>query len=79
MLVFWLHLTVWSCLQLAQTCISRELAIFVPTLMMTTDVIVTKIARSQVLRICACYKHNESVDIGEKTVFCALQIAKHGS
>ena len=27
-------------------------------------VVSTKIARSQVLGICACCKHNESVDIG---------------
>ena len=31
-------------------------------------VVGTKIARSRVLGICACYKHNQSVDIGEKLV-----------
>ena len=31
-------------------------------------VVGTKIARSRVLGICACYKHNQSVDIGEKMV-----------
>ena len=29
-------------------------------------VVGTKIARSRVLGVCACYKHNQSVDIGEK-------------
>ena len=29
-------------------------------------VVGTKIARSRVLSVCACYKHNRSVDIGEK-------------
>ena len=31
-------------------------------------VVGTKIARSRVLGVCACYKHNQSVDIGEKLV-----------
>ena len=31
-------------------------------------VVSTKIARSRVIGICACYKHNQSVDIGEKLV-----------
>ena len=31
-------------------------------------VVGTKIARSRVLGVCACYKHNQSVDIGEKMV-----------
>ena len=30
------------------------------------DIIGTKITRSRDLGICVCYKHNESVDIGEK-------------
>ena len=31
-------------------------------------VVGTKIARSRVLRVCACYKHNQLVDIREKLV-----------
>ena len=31
-------------------------------------IVSTKITRSQVLGICACCKHNELVDIGEKLV-----------
>ena len=31
-------------------------------------VVGTKIARSRVLGVCACCKHNQSVDIGEKLV-----------
>ena len=33
-----------------------------------------KIARSRVLGICACYKHNQSVDIGEKLVCTRLEL-----
>ena len=33
-----------------------------------------KIARSRVLGICVCCKHNESVDIGEKLVFVHLEL-----
>ena len=41
-------------------------------------VISTKIARSGVLGIYACYKHNKSVDIGEKLVFTLFDIVKNG-
>ena len=34
----------------------------------------TKIARSQDLGICACCKHYESVDIGEKLVFVYFEL-----
>ena len=33
-----------------------------------------KIARSQLLDICAYYKHNESVDIGEKLVSVRFEL-----
>ena len=36
-------------------------------------VIGTKIARSRVLGVCACYKHNQSVDIGEKMVYTRFE------
>ena len=36
----------------------------------------TKIARSRVLGICACCKHNESVDIGEKLVSVCFKVLK---
>ena len=39
-------------------------------------VVGTKIARSRVLGICACCKHNQSVDIGEKLVCIRFRIAR---
>ena len=39
-------------------------------------VVCTKIARSRVLGICACYKHNQSVDIGAKLVFTRFELLK---
>ena len=39
-------------------------------------VIGTKIARSRVLGICACCKHNQSVDIGEKLVCTRFELLK---
>ena len=39
-------------------------------------VVGTKIARSRVLGICACYKHNESVDIDEKLVSTRFELLK---
>ena len=39
-------------------------------------VVGTKIARSRVLGICACYKHNQSVDIGEKLVYTRFELLK---
>ena len=38
------------------------------------SVVATKIARSQVLGICACCNYNESVDIGEKLVSVHLEL-----
>ena len=37
-------------------------------------VVGTKITKSQVLGICACCKHNQSVDIGEKLVCMCFEI-----
>ena len=39
-------------------------------------VIGTKIARSRLLGIYACYKHNQSIDIGEKLVYTRLKLLK---
>ena len=39
-------------------------------------VVGTKIARSRVLGICACYKHNQSVDSDEKLVCMPLELLK---
>ena len=39
-------------------------------------VVGTKIARSRVLGVCACYKHSQSVDIGEKLVFICFEFLK---
>ena len=36
----------------------------------------TKIARSRFLGICACYKHNQLVDIGEKLVCTRFELLK---
>ena len=36
----------------------------------------TKIARSQVLGVYACCKHNQSVDISEKLVFTCFKLLK---
>ena len=39
-------------------------------------VVGTKIARSRVLGIYACWKHNQSVDIGEKLVYACFKFLK---
>ena len=39
-------------------------------------VVSTKIAISHVLGICACCKHKQSVDIGEKLVFTRFELLK---
>ena len=39
-------------------------------------VVGTKIARSRVLGICVCCKHNQSVDIGEKLVYKRFELLK---
>ena len=43
---------------------------------MSVVVVGTKIARSRVLGICACCKHNQSVDIGEKLVHMRFELLK---
>ena len=39
-------------------------------------VVGTKIARSRVLGVCACCKHNQSIDIGEKLVYTRFELLK---
>ena len=39
-------------------------------------VVGTKIARSRVLGVCAYYKRNQSVDIGEKMVCARFEVLK---
>ena len=39
-------------------------------------VVGTKIARSRVLGVCACYKHIQSIDIDEKLVFTGFELLK---
>ena len=39
-------------------------------------VVGTKIARSRVLGVCVCYKHNQSIDIGEKMVRTRFEFLK---
>ena len=41
-----------------------------------TVVVGTKIARSRVLGVCVCCKHNQSVDIGEKLVCTGFELLK---
>ena len=35
-----------------------------------------KIAISRLLGVCACYKHNQSIDIGEKLVYTRFKLLK---
>ena len=39
-------------------------------------VVGTKIARSRVLGVCACYKHIQSIDIDEKLVYTGFELLK---
>ena len=39
-------------------------------------VVGTKIARSRVLGVCVCYKHNQAIDIGEKMVRTRFEFLK---
>ena len=39
-------------------------------------VVGTKIARSRVLGVCAYYKHNQSVDIGERLGYAGFELLK---
>ena len=45
-------------------------------LVVVVVVVGTKIARSRVLGVCACCKHNQSVDIGEKMVCMRFEFLK---
>ena len=47
-----------------------------PSIVIVIVVVGTKIARSQVLGTCACCKHNESVDIGEKLISTRFELLK---
>ena len=48
-----------------------------PSVIVVVVVVVgTKIARSQVLGVCAYCKHNQSVDIGEKLVYAGFELLK---
>ena len=45
-----------------------------PSVVVVVVVVVrTKITRSRVLGVCACCKHNQLVDIGEKLVFTGFE------
>ena len=41
------------------------------------SVVGTKIARSRVLGVCACCKHNQSADIGEKLAYMRFKFLKN--
>ena len=45
-------------------------------LVVVVVVVGTKIARSRVLGVCACCKHNQSIDIGEKLVCTRFELLK---
>ena len=47
-----------------------------PSVVVVVVVVSTKIARSRVLGICACCKHSQLVDIGEKLVFMRFKFLK---
>ena len=47
-----------------------------PSVIIVVVVVGTKITKSRVLGICACYKHNKSVDIGEKLVCMRFEFLK---
>ena len=47
-----------------------------PSVVIIIVVIGTKIARFRILGICACCKHNQSVDISEKLVFMRFELLK---
>ena len=59
---------VFMCINIPHTCARGKLNNQFVCLSVVNVVIVigTKIARSQVLGICACFKHNESIDIDKK-------------
>ena len=47
-----------------------------PSVVVVIVIVGTKIARSRVLGVCACIKHNQSVDIGEKLVCTGFKLLK---
>ena len=51
-------------------------SVYMSVVVVVVVVVGTKIARSRVLGVCACYKHNQSVDIGEKNGLYALRISR---
>ena len=54
----------------------KQLVLSVCCLLSVVVVVATKIARSQVLGICACCKHNESMDTGKKLVSIHFELLK---
>ena len=58
-----------------RTC-ARGKAIGLSVVVVVVIVVGTKIARSRVLGVCACCKHNQSVDIGEKLVCTDFKLLK---
>ena len=47
-----------------------------PSVVVVVVVVGTKIARSRVLGVCTCCKHNQSVDIGEKLACTGFELLK---
>ena len=47
-----------------------------PSFVVVVIIVGTKIARSRALGTCACCKHNQSVDIGEKLVCTCFELLK---
>ena len=47
-----------------------------PSIVVVVVIVGMKIARSRILGICVCCKHNQSIDIGEKLVCTCFELFK---
>ena len=68
-----------SCILLPRTHaqgVKQSVCLSVVVIVVVVIVVGTKIARSHILGICAFYKHNQSVDIGEKLVCMRFKLLK---
>ena len=56
--------------------VKQSVCMSVVVVVVVVVVVGTKIARSRVLGVCACCKHNQSIDIGEKLVCTRFELLK---
>ena len=56
--------------------VKQSVCLSVVIVVVVVVIVSTKIARSHILGICACCKHNQSVDIGEKLVCTPFELLK---